>query len=66
VFPVWQNAISLAGVMVCFAGLCLAAIAFVYWFLPETKGLSVEEIIRVFERQQKQPLSPAPTIQEGS
>jgi sugar porter (SP) family MFS transporter len=66
VFPVWQNAIGLAGVMVCFAALCLAAIGFVYWFLPETKGLSVEEIIRVFERQQKQPLAPAPTIQEGS
>jgi sugar porter (SP) family MFS transporter len=66
VFPVWQNAISLAGVLVCFAGLCLAAIAFVYWFLPETKGLSVEEIIRVFERQQKNPLSSAPTVQEGS
>ncbi|MBV9449278.1 MAG: sugar porter family MFS transporter [Streptosporangiaceae bacterium] len=51
VFPVWQNAISLAGVMVCFAGLCVAAIAFIYWFLPETKGLPVEEIVRVFERQ---------------
>jgi sugar porter (SP) family MFS transporter len=66
VFPVWQNAISLGGVMVCFAALALAAIAFVYWFLPETKGLPVEEIIRVFERQQKQPMAPAPSIQEGS
>jgi sugar porter (SP) family MFS transporter len=51
VFPVWQNAISLAGVMVCFAALALAAIAFVFWFLPETKGLPVEEIVRLFERQ---------------
>jgi MFS transporter, SP family, arabinose:H+ symporter len=51
VFPVWQNAISLAGVMVCFAALCLAAIVFVYRFLPETKNLPVEEIVRVFERQ---------------
>ncbi len=51
VFPVWQNAISLGGVMVCFAALALAAIAFVYWFLPETKGLPVEDIVRVFERQ---------------
>ncbi len=51
VFPVWQNAISLGGVMVCFAALALAAIAFVFWFLPETKGLPVEEIVRVFERQ---------------
>jgi MFS transporter, SP family, arabinose:H+ symporter len=51
VFPVWQNAIGLAGVLVCFAGLALAAIAFVFWFLPETKRLPVEEIIKVFERQ---------------
>ena len=59
VFPVTQNAISLAGVMVVFAGLCALAIAFIFWFLPETKGLPVEEIVRVFERQQKQPLKPA-------
>ena len=52
VFPVWQNAISLAGVMVCFAALCALAIVFVWTFLPETKGLPVEEIVRVFERQQ--------------
>jgi MFS transporter, SP family, arabinose:H+ symporter len=51
VFPVWQNAISLGGVMVCFAALAAAAIAFVFWFLPETKGLPVEEIVQVFERQ---------------
>jgi MFS transporter, SP family, arabinose:H+ symporter len=51
VFPVWQNAISLGGVMLCFAALCVLAIVFVYRFLPETKGLPVEEIVRVFERQ---------------
>jgi len=50
VFPVWQNAISLSGVMICFAALALAAVGFVYWFLPETKGRSVEEIIQLFER----------------
>ncbi|HEX3955739.1 MAG TPA: sugar porter family MFS transporter [Trebonia sp.] len=54
VFPVWQNAISLGGVMVCFAALAAAAIAFVYWFLPETKGQSVEEITRLFERQARE------------
>jgi sugar porter (SP) family MFS transporter len=53
VFPVWQNAISLGGVMVCFAALCVLAIVFVYRFLPETKGLPVEEIVRVFERQKE-------------
>ncbi|HVT66140.1 MAG TPA: MFS transporter, partial [Trebonia sp.] len=50
VFPVWQNAISLGGVMLCFGALALAAVGFVYWFLPETKGRSVEDIIRLFER----------------
>jgi sugar porter (SP) family MFS transporter len=54
VFPVTQNAISLAGVMVVFAGLCALAIVFVWKFLPETKGLPVEEIVRIFERQQQQ------------
>ena len=54
VFPVTQNALSLAGVMCVFAGLCVMAIVFVWKFLPETKGLPVEEIVRVFERQQKE------------
>ena len=52
VFPVTQNAISLAGVMVVFAGLCALAIVFVWKFLPETKNLPVEEIIGLFEHQQ--------------
>jgi MFS family permease len=68
VFPVWQNAITLGGVMVCFAALAFAAIAFVYRFLPETKGLPVEEIIRVFERQ-KETAAPVttyrPPVTEG-
>jgi sugar porter (SP) family MFS transporter len=54
VFPVTQNAISLAGVLVVFAGLCAVAIVFVWKFLPETKGLPVEEIVRVFEKQQEE------------
>ncbi len=54
VFPVTQNAISLAGVLVVFAGLCALAIVFIWKFLPETKSLPVEEIVRVFERQQEQ------------
>ena len=50
VFPVWQNAISLGGVLVCFAALAALAIVFVWKFLPETKGLPVEEIVRIFEQ----------------
>jgi MFS transporter, SP family, arabinose:H+ symporter len=52
VFPVTQNAISLSGVLVVFAGLCALAIVFVWKFLPETKNLPVEEIIGLFEHKQ--------------
>ena len=53
-FPVSQNAISLGGVLVVFAGLCALAIVFIWKFLPETKGLPVEDIIQLFDEQAKQ------------
>jgi MFS transporter, SP family, arabinose:H+ symporter len=55
VFPVWQNAIGLGGVLVCFAALSALAIVFVWKFLPETKGLPVEEIVRIFEQNPTSP-----------
>jgi MFS transporter, SP family, arabinose:H+ symporter len=61
IFPVWQNAISLGGVLVCFAGLCAMAIVFIWKFLPETKGLPVEEIIKLFEQNPASPgIAPTP------
>ncbi len=51
VFPAWHNAIGLGWVMVCFAVIAILAIGFVGRWLPETKGLSVEEAVSVFERQ---------------
>src|ERR1700677_4895787 len=51
VFPAWHNAIGLGWVMVCFAVIAVLAIGFVYRWLPETKGLAVEEAVSVFERQ---------------
>jgi len=64
-FPVSQNAISLGGVLVVFAGLAALAIVFIWKFLPETKGLPVEDIIQLFDEQaHKGPLGgagPAPT-----
>src|ERR1039458_9467271 len=51
IFPAWHNAIGLGWVMVSFAVLAVLAIAFVARFLPETKGLSVEEAVHVFDRQ---------------
>jgi len=51
VFPASQRAIGLGWVLVCFAALCVMAIAFVVVLVPETKGLSVEEITELFEQQ---------------
>ncbi|HTT51126.1 MAG TPA: sugar porter family MFS transporter [Streptosporangiaceae bacterium] len=51
VFPVWQSGIGLGWVLICFAGLCVLAIGFVYRFVPETKGRSVEEITEIFDRE---------------
>lgn len=59
VFPTWNSAVGLAWVMVSFAVLALVAIAFIAGFLPETKGLALEEVIRVFERQATTKESPA-------
>ncbi len=50
-FPTLQAAMGLPWVMVLLAGLSVAALGFVFRFLPETKGLSVEEIVAVFDEQ---------------
>ena len=50
-FPATQRAIGLGWVLICFAVLCVLAIGFVARYLPETKGMSVEEITEVFEKQ---------------
>jgi MFS transporter, SP family, arabinose:H+ symporter len=57
-FPAWHGAIGLGWVMVSFAVICLAATLFVYRFLPETKGLSVEAVAAVFEREAAGPAKP--------
>ncbi|HZC73927.1 MAG TPA: sugar porter family MFS transporter [Jatrophihabitans sp.] len=50
-FPAWQRSIGLAWVLVCFAALCAVAVMFVMMFLPETKGLSVEQITELFDKE---------------
>jgi sugar porter (SP) family MFS transporter len=51
IFPALNTAIGLPWVMVLFAALSVLAILFVARYLPETKELSVEEVVAVFERQ---------------
>jgi sugar porter (SP) family MFS transporter len=51
VFPVWNSSIGLDWVLVCFAALCVMAVIFVVRYLPETKGLSVEEVVSQFETE---------------
>ena len=50
-FPTLNAAWGLAWVMVLFAALSVLAAWFVARFLPETKGLALEQVTDVFERQ---------------
>ena len=61
-FPALAAAMGLPWVMVLLAGLAVLAVAFVARFLPETKHLSVEEVVAVFEEHSASP-GRAPSIQ---
>jgi len=50
VFPLMTTALGLGWVMVLFAIICVGAVLYVRRSLPETKGLSLEEIAAIFER----------------
>ncbi|MBO0812251.1 MAG: sugar porter family MFS transporter [Microlunatus sp.] len=52
IFPTLNTAIGLSWVMIVLAALALLAVIFVARWLPETKNLSVEQVVEVFERQQ--------------
>ena len=49
-FPVLQKGLGLAAVMLVFALLSILAVVFISRWMPESKGLSVEEIVARFER----------------
>ena len=49
------SAMDLSWVMVLLAGLSVVAVAVVAKFLPETKHLSVDEVVAVFEEQRTGP-----------
>jgi MFS transporter, SP family, arabinose:H+ symporter len=52
VFPAWNSGIGLDWVLVCFAALSAMAIVFIYRYLPETKGMTVEQITARYEEIQ--------------
>ena len=52
-FPALMGAFGLPAVMVLLAVLAIAAAGFVRRYLPETKVLSVEEVVAVFDEQAK-------------
>eukprot|EP01138_Halocafeteria_seosinensis_P010689 gb/GECG01010916.1/.p1 GENE.gb/GECG01010916.1/~~gb/GECG01010916.1/.p1 ORF type:complete len:581 (+),score=68.58 gb/GECG01010916.1/:1-1743(+) len=47
-FPVLKGWIQQSGVFYVYGSIAVAATAFIYFFVPETKGLSMEEIEAVF------------------
>ncbi len=49
-FPVLQKGLGLAAVMLVFALVSILAVVFISRWMPESKGLSVEEIVGRFER----------------
>ncbi|AWR96957.1 sugar porter family MFS transporter [Acidianus sulfidivorans JP7] len=51
VFPIWKDTVGLASVMFSFAALSIIAEIIFLFILPETKGLSVEEIVEMFENK---------------
>lgn len=50
VFPLMVTVLSMSGALFVFAGSCLAAVAFVWVRVPETKGKSFEAIRRMMEK----------------
>lgn len=50
-FPAMQTAFGLPAVMILFVVFAVMAFVFTKKFLPETKGLSVEQVVAEFERE---------------
>ncbi|XP_057818827.1 probable polyol transporter 4 [Cryptomeria japonica] len=48
-FLSFSDAVSVPGVFFFFAGFSFLAVGFVYWFVPETKGETLEEIVECFD-----------------
>lgn len=47
-FSLLSDALGQSGVLYCYAGVCLAGGVFVLTILPETRGMSLEEVEQMF------------------
>ncbi len=65
IFPTLQSGIGLGWVLVVFAALAITAILFVRQYVPETKGRSVEQITREFEREASERKGRVPRQRSG-
>lgn len=63
-FPTLNDSIGLAWVMIIFAVLAVLATGFVYRYLPETKGVSLEEVTELFEKQAQGKAGPGASSQQ--
>lgn len=43
------KALGSSGTFLLFAGVCLVGLGFIYWFVPETKGMQFEEVEKMLE-----------------
>ncbi|KAL3725830.1 hypothetical protein ACJRO7_030806 [Eucalyptus globulus] len=61
-----SKAITIGGSFFMFAGMSVLALAFFYFFLPETKGKSLEEIEMLFTRRKSKAIDKGVEIQPNS
>ncbi|MBA0808986.1 hypothetical protein Gohar_024679, partial [Gossypium harknessii] len=48
-FPSLTKALGSAGTFFLFGGVCVIGFSFIYWLVPETKGLPIEEVEKMLE-----------------
>lgn len=48
-FLTLTKALGSSGTFLLFAGYCVIGLVFIYWFVPETKGLQFEELEKMLK-----------------
>ncbi|XP_049878704.1 facilitated trehalose transporter Tret1-2 homolog isoform X2 [Pectinophora gossypiella] len=57
-YPQLENLLTSNGTLYLFGGCALLGAAYCWWFLPETKGKSLAEIMRQFDEEKKDSIDP--------